>query len=187
MQWIYGPGLIALRLVGRLLKERGDLIIMSDTSSIIGLVGGIIGILGGGAAFYDRFYKGRPTASLTTGNSFNGTQVLVRIKNTTSYDVVIQGSTERRGVYYLAEKSDTSEIIRGQRGKALHFVLKPDESKELLILPKFEGGMAVETRVRGYIAFWISWRRGNATWTPQIPVPVCTTVQTIRQLAGVKE
>jgi len=160
---------------------------MADASATIGLVGGIIGILGGGAAFYDRFYKGRPTASLTTGNSFGGTQVLVRIKNTTNYDVVIRGSTERRGVYFLSENSDTVNIIRGQTGKAPHFALKPDESRELLVMPKFNGGLAVEATARGYIAFWISWRRGNATWMPQIPVPVCTTVQTIRQLGGVEE
>lgn len=160
---------------------------MADVPAIIGVVGGLIGVLGGGAAFYDRFYKGRPIASLTTRNSFGRTEVCIRIKNTTSYDVVVQGSTERRGVYFLSENSDTGNIIRRQIGKTPHFALKPDESKELLVMAKYVGGIAVETTARGYIAFWISWRRGNATWLPQIPVPVCTTVQTILQLGHVDE
>lgn len=37
-----------------------------DAPAIIGMVGGIVGLLGGAASFYDRFYKGRPVASLTT-------------------------------------------------------------------------------------------------------------------------
>jgi hypothetical protein len=70
--------------------------------------------------------------------------------------------------------------------KMASFILKPDESKELLIMPKFEGGMPVEAIKNQYVEFWIYWRRGNATWQPQLPVPVCTTTGTIRQLGSVE-
>jgi hypothetical protein len=154
--------------------------------AIIGIVGGMVGLAGGLASFYDRFYKGRPVGSITTRNSNGRTLVLIRIKNTTSYDVVVTGSKERKGVYFLTEDSTTFNIIKGQMEKAApSFILKPDETKELLIMPKFKDNMPMDVLKPGYIAFWISWRRGNATWLPQIPLPVCTTTQTVRQLGGV--
>jgi hypothetical protein len=154
--------------------------------ALIGMIGGIVGLIGGAASFYDRFYKGRPIASLTTRNSSSRTLVLVRVKNTTSYDIVVESTSERRGVYFLSEDSSTRSIIKGQLAKGFPFILKPDESKELLVMPKFKNGMAVEALGSRYIAFWINWRRGNATWLPQIPVPVCTSTGTIRQLGGVE-
>ncbi|MET3911915.1 hypothetical protein ABID59_006282 [Bradyrhizobium sp. S3.3.6] len=155
--------------------------------ALIGMVGGLVGLAGGVASFYDRFYKGRPVASLTTRNSSGRTIVLIRIKNTTSYDVVVTGSKERKNVYFVAEDSTTLNIIKGQMDRsAPTFILKPDETRELLIMPKFKDNMPVDVLKPGYIAFWISWRRGNATWLPQIPVPVCTTTQTIRKLGGVE-
>ena len=155
--------------------------------ALIGMIGGVVGMIGGAASFYDRFYKGRPIASLTTRNSSGRMLVLVRVKNTTSYDIVVQSTFERRGVYFLAEDSTTLNIIKGQLGKdGFPFILKPDEGKELIVMPKFKDGMAVEALRNRYVEFWIYWRRGNATWLPQLPVPVCTNTQTIRQLGGVE-
>lgn len=79
--------------------------------AIIGMVGGVVGLLGGLASFGDRFYKGGPVGSLTTQNSFGNNVVLVRIKNTTNYDVVITFATERKGVYFLADRR--SRALRG--------------------------------------------------------------------------
>jgi hypothetical protein len=159
----------------------------SGAPAIIGMVGGIIGLIGGMASFYDRFYKGRPVASLTTRNSYGRNLVLVRIKNTTNYDVVVTGTTERRGIYYLAEDSTTLNIVNGHVGKDISpFMLKPDESKELVIMPKIKDGVPVEALGNRYVEFWIYWERGNATWLPQIPVPVCTNTRTVRQLGGVE-
>ena len=112
----------------------------------------------------------------------------MRIKNTTEYDVVVNGGAERRGVYFLAEDFETGTIVRGQIKKGMFspFVLKPGDSKELIIMPKFKDGIAIEAMGNRYIEFWIHWRRGNATWLPQIPVPVCTNTKTIRQLGGVE-
>jgi hypothetical protein len=153
-------------------------------AATIGVVGGVVGLLGGLTSFRDRFYKGQPVASLTTNNSGGRTLVQVRIKNTTEYDVVVNGGAERRGVYFLAEDFETGTIVRGQIKKGMFspFVLKPGESKELIIMPKFKDGIAIEAIGNRYIEFW----RGNATWLPQIPVPVCTNTKTIRQLGGVE-
>jgi hypothetical protein len=154
---------------------------------IIGMVGGMVGLAAGLASFYDRFYKGRPVASVTTRASSDRTLVLIRIKNTTNYDVVVLGSNERKNIYFLTEDSSTLNIIRGQMEKtAPTFILKPDETKELIIMTKFKDNMPMDVLKPGYVAFWISWRRGNATWLPQIPIPVCTTTRTIRQLGGVE-
>jgi hypothetical protein len=159
-----------------------------DWAAMIGVVGGVIGLFGGLMSFRDRFYKGRPVASLTTNNSSGRTLVQVRIKNTTEYDVVVNGGTERRGVYFLAEDFGTGALVRGQikGGMFSPFVLKPGDSRELFIMPKFKNNVAIEATGNRYIEFWIHWRRGNATWLPQIPVPVCTNTKTIRQLGGVE-
>jgi hypothetical protein len=161
---------------------------MGGWAATIGVVGGVVGLLGGLTSFRDRFYKGQPVASLTTNNSRGRPLVQVRIKNTTEYDVVVNGGAERRGVYFLAEDFETGTIVRGQIKKGMFspFVLKPGDSKELIIMSKFKDGIAIEATGNRYIEFWIHWRRGNATWLPQIPVPVCTNTKTIRQLGGVE-
>lgn len=51
---------------------------------------------------------------------------------------------------------------------------------------KYKDNVAVEALGTRYVEFWIFWRRGNATWLPQIPIPVCTNTQTIRELGGVE-
>ncbi len=127
-------------------------------------------------------------ASLTTIT--HGSQWLlgVRIKNTTEYDVVIIGASERRGVYFLAEDFDTGNLLRGQlqEGMFKPFMLKPTESKELILMPKFQGGVAVEALGKTKIKVLIYWRRGNSTSRPQLPVAVCADTQTLRRIAGVE-
>jgi hypothetical protein len=154
-------------------------------AATIGVVGGIVGLLGGLMSFRDRFYKGRPVASLSTRNSSGRNLVLIRIKNTTDYDIYVKGATEWRGIYFLTEDATSLNIVRGQLQKSMFtpFMLKPNETKELLIMPKYKDGVAVEASSEDrYFAFWLHWRRGNATWLPQIPVPVWTNTGTIRQL-----
>jgi hypothetical protein len=156
-------------------------------AATIGVVGGVVGLLGGLMSFRDRFYKGRPVASLTTRNSSGRNLVLIRIKNTTDYDIYVNGAAEWRGIYFLTEDATTLNIVRGQVQKNMFtpFMLKPDEIKELLIMAKYKDGVAVEARSGNrYVDFWLHWRRGNATWLPQIPVPVCTNTSTVRQLGG---
>jgi hypothetical protein len=156
-------------------------------AATIGVVGGVVGLLGGVMSFRDRFYKGRPVASLTSDNSSGRTLARVRIKNTTEYDVVVKGATERRGIYFLAEDFETGSLLRGQtKGMFSPFVLRPGDSKELIVMAKFKDNVAIEARGDRYVAFWIHWRRGNATWLRQIPVPVCTNTKTVRELGGLE-
>jgi hypothetical protein len=78
--------------------------------AIVGAIGGIIGMIGGLLSLRDRFAKGRPIASLTTTTQGSRKLLTIRIKNTTEYDVVIDGASERRGVYFLVEDFDTSNL-----------------------------------------------------------------------------
>lgn len=149
-------------------------------------IGGVVGLLGGLFIFYDRFYKGRPIASLTTRNSSGQSLVLIRIKNTTNYDVIVEGTRERRGIYYLSENETTLDLVREEKGKQRQFILKPDESREMLVMSKIENNVPLEALGSRYVEFWIYWIRGNATWLPQMPIWVCTTTRTIRQLGGVE-
>jgi hypothetical protein len=89
---------------------------------------------------------------------------------------------------FLAEDFERGTIVRGQIKKGMFspFVLKSGDSKELIIIPKFKDGIAIEAMGNRYVEFWIHRRCGNATWLPQIPVPVCTNTKTTRQLGGVE-
>jgi hypothetical protein len=151
-------------------------------------LGGIVGLIGGLLVFYDRYYQGRPVASLTVKvQSPSGRKlVCVRIKNTTPYDVAILGAKNRQGVYYLTEDEATRSLVAGVMGALkFAFMLKPDETRELIIMPHFDSGIPLEVKKR-YIEFAIYWRRGNATWLPQVPLLVCSTTYVIRQLGGVQ-
>ncbi|TWB86820.1 hypothetical protein FBZ93_1261 [Bradyrhizobium macuxiense] len=131
-------------------------------AATVGVVGGIVGLIGGLMSFGDRFYKGRPIASLTTGTSGDQKLVFVRIKNTTNYDVMIKRATERRQVYFLTEDFEIGNLLRGQtEGMFRPFMLKPGDSKDLLIRPKFKDGVAVEAMGNRHIDFWLYWRRGK--------------------------
>jgi hypothetical protein len=150
-------------------------------------LGGIVGLIGGLLVFYDRYYKGRPVASLTISEKSSGRKlVCVRIKNTTPYDVAILDAKNKQGVYYLTEDEATRSLVAGAMGAAkFAFMLKPDETRELIIMSHFDSGVPVEVKKR-YVEFAIYWRRGNATWLPQVPLLVCSTTYVIRRLGGVQ-
>ncbi len=92
----------------------------------------------------------------------------------------------REGVYFLVEDEEARTLIEGAAGTLrFAFMLKPDETKELIIKSKFKDGVPLEVMSR-FVMFRIWWRRGNATWLPQMPVVVRSTTSVIRQLGGVQ-
>lgn len=152
----------------------------------IGEIGGVVGLISAGFVLMDRYYKGRPVVSLTTRQENGGTKVCLRIKNTTAYDIAVLGNKVTRGwlflpakVYFLTDSISKRALPAAQRGKPPQFMLKPDEVKELTINPEYENNRALEDTEPGRVDFWIQWRRGNATWLPQIPLPVCTSTATV--------
>jgi hypothetical protein len=75
---------------------------------------------------------------------------------------------------------EVKNIVRGAAGRKHLFMLKPNESKELVIAPIIKNGVALEVRPHN-VCFEFHWRRGNATWLPQFPVRVRTNTATIRK------
>ncbi len=154
----------------------------------LGELGGIVGLISALVVLYDRYYRGRPVASLMVKVlSPSGRKlVCVRIKNTTAYDVAILGARNRQGVYFLTEDEEARTLIEGAAGTLkFAFMLGPDETKELIIKSNFKDGIPLEAENR-YVEFFVWWRRGNSTWMPQLPVLVCSTTKVIRQLGGVE-
>jgi hypothetical protein len=145
----------------------------------IGEIGGVVGLMSAGIVWMDRYYKGRPVVSLTTQNASGQTLICIRITNTTPYDVAIIGSNVRPAIYYLTEDRDPRSLIEGQAGKVPQFMLKPTESRLLILMPFIKNGVPLEI-VKKRVDFWIQWRRGNATWLWQPPLAVCTSTDAIR-------
>jgi hypothetical protein len=105
-----------------------------------------------------------------------------------THDVIVTGAREERGVYFLSENFDTGNLIRGQvqEGMFPPFMLKRTESRELILMPKFQGGVAVEALVQQDIKVVIDWRRGNATSRRQLPITVSVDTKLLRRIAGVE-
>ena len=144
-------------------------------------VGSFIGLLTGVAYFYDRIAKGRPIASLTITKDGSRKLACIRISNPSSYDIaVLDALVSPSDVYFLVEDLETRSLVAGGVGRRPSFMLKPSESKELILAPKFKNNLAVEVTPQR-VAFRFSWRRGNATWLPQVPVWVLTNTETIRK------
>ncbi|SFJ54061.1 hypothetical protein [Bradyrhizobium sp. cf659] len=133
--------------------------------AVVGTIGGVIGAIGG-----------------------NRKLLAIRITNTTQYDVIVTGAKEERSVYFLSEDFVTGNLIRGQveEGMFPPFMLKPTESKELILLPKFQGGVSIEALGQQSIKVAINWRRGNATSRRQWPITVSADTQMLRRIAGVE-
>jgi hypothetical protein len=156
--------------------------------AVVGTVGGIIGAIGGLLSLRDRYTKGRPIASFTM-TTHNGRPLLgIRVTNTTQYDVIITGAKEERGVYFLSENFDTGNLIRGQVQEGMFplFMLKPTENRELILMPKFQSGVAVEALAAQEIKVVIDWRRGNASAKRQLPIKTSAETQMLRRIAGVE-
>jgi hypothetical protein len=148
---------------------------------IIKAIGSYIGLLTGIFVFYDRFAKGRPVVSITIAQEGTRPSPRIRITNTSPYDIAIHDITTQSTAYLLAEDEGAERNLRASFGMRPYFMLKPNESKEVRMVPRFENGVPVEIMGDQRIIFWVWWRRGNATWLPQIPIPVVTSVVFIRK------
>jgi hypothetical protein len=147
----------------------------------IKLVGSIVGLLTGIAYFYDRMARGRPIASLTIVKQGITKYACIRINNVSDYDIAIVDATVTPAVYFLAEDLEERTLVEGAVGRRPYFMLKPREGKELVVAPLYKDGTRIEATGDKRVAFRISWRRGNATWLPQIPVSVWTNTSTVRK------
>jgi hypothetical protein len=143
-------------------------------------LGAIVGFIGGGVVLFDRYYKGRPIASLSMIDDEGTRRICIRIKNTTAYDIAILDLVVKPPIYHLAEDMGTRNIIKGVMGRSPKFLLQPDEEKHLIIAPLFDGGLAREVSRAGRVNFFVNWRSGNSTWWWRRAVPVCTHTETIR-------
>jgi hypothetical protein len=148
-------------------------------------IGGVVGLLGGLVVFYDRFFKNRPVASLTVREENDQRRVCIRVKNTTNYDIVVVGVRVRPLFYSLVQDEYTPVLKPGSFGEVHHFILKPDESRAWMIMPRSLRNVSLEPPENRHVNFWVSWRRGNATWMPQVPVPVFTSTEAIQHLRGI--
>jgi hypothetical protein len=72
--------------------------------------GALVGFIGGAIVLFDRYYKGRPIASLSTMNDEGKKRICIRIKNTTAYDIAVLDLLVKPPLYHLAESLETRNI-----------------------------------------------------------------------------
>lgn len=143
-------------------------------------IGSLVGLLTGFFYFYDRFAKGRPIGSFAVVPQGKRPSARIRIANAGQYDVGIIAITVHPKIYALAEKDEIEETIRASLGKVPAFMLKPGEQRDLRLIALIKDGLALELKQQN-VTFLLWWRRGNATWLPQIPVPIFADTVTIRK------
>jgi hypothetical protein len=146
----------------------------------IKLVGSIVGLLTGIFTVYDRYVRGRPIASLSFGTEGTRKYARIRIGNGGAHEMVVLSVKCSPDVYRLSSDMETRNVIQAAMGREQFFTLKPSESSELFLVSRVVNGLALEVKPQR-VTFSISWRRGNSTWLPQIPVFVRTDTQTIRK------
>lgn len=144
-------------------------------------IGSLLGLITGAVYFFDRLAKGRPIASLTISHRDGRKLACIRIVNVSKYDIAIINFSVDPKTYFLSQDMEIKNIVRGASGEKRLFMLKPEESKELIIAPLFKDNLALEAGPAHNVCFSFWWRRGNATWLRQFPVRVRTSTTTIRQ------
>ncbi len=145
---------------------------------IVKTLGSFVGLLTGVVFFYDRLAKGRPVAYLSFKDNEDRSAYL-SVENPSTYGIAILGIAVRPEVFGIAEDLEPRSILRAAAGSTVSFVLAPGAGKDLFVISKFKDGLPLELNAN-LVAFRILWRRGNATWIPQLPVSVRTNMQTIR-------
>ena len=125
--------------------------------------------------------RGRPVASLTISEENDRPSPRISITNVSSYDIAIEDVTIRSNAYRVAMKHGAEGNLEASFGVPVYFLLKPNERRELRIVAMFKNGVPIEVTGDQSVTFFVWWRRGNATWLPQLPVIVRTSVARIRK------
>lgn len=144
-------------------------------------IGSFVGLISGCFVFYERARKGRPIASFTFTQEDSRPSARIRVKNSGAHDVAIFNITVWPKAFLLAEEPGPDGNLRASFGARPTFILKPDESKEVRLVTRFKDGIPIEALGDKSVHFFVWWRRCNATWLPQIPVIVSTTISHIRE------
>jgi hypothetical protein len=142
-------------------------------------IGAFAGLLTGVMLVYDRLVKGRPIASVTVTERGTGKYACIRVSNISPYDITILDLSARPKVYFLSENLETRYLLEGAVGRTPFFMLKPGENKELFVVPLYKDKPLAIMNQR--VTFLIWWRRGNATWIPQIPVWILTNTLALQK------
>jgi hypothetical protein len=125
--------------------------------------------------------RARPVASFTERVQWTRKVPCIRIKNSSSeYDIEVKGVCAKPEVYFLTEDMEARTLIEGASGERPTFMLKPQQEKELYILPFYKDGIARDGKDQN-VTFRISWRKCNVMWLSQIPVYVRATTSAIRR------
>jgi hypothetical protein len=144
-------------------------------------IGSVVGLITGFFYAFDRLVRGRPVASLTISEEKGGLSPRISITNISSYDIAIEDVTIRSNAYRVAMKQGAEGNLEASFEVPVYFMLKPNERRELRIVALFKDGVPIEVTGDQSVTFFVWWRRGNATWLPQFPVTVRTSVARIRK------
>src|SRR5262249_23518982 len=99
-------------------------------------IGALVGWLSGLFLLYDRFAKGRPTASFAVKGKYG----CIRITNIGDYDIAVVDACVKPKVYFLTEDMEVGTLLGGAEGQRPTFMLRPREEKELFIAPLYTNG-----------------------------------------------
>jgi hypothetical protein len=152
---------------------------------IVKTIGSLSGLLSGLFLVWDRMVKGRPVCSITTVKHGSNTYAALRINNVGVHDVAVLNIRVKPNVYMLSKDFGVDNLLTASLGGKPALMLAPEEKKELMIVPRYTGGGRQDERLRR-VVFSVSWRRGNATWLPRIPVRVPTSVAVLKEF-GLKD
>jgi hypothetical protein len=151
----------------------------------IKLVGSIVGLLTGLFVFFDRILRGRPIAYFTVRGEGESKEAVVCVRNASQHDILVFAVEASPSVYFFVMKNDTRDVIKGAMGKLPQFILPRESDKDVFLGNFFENNVPKDLKPQK-VRIKISWRRGNMTWVPQIPVIVWTDTETVKKF-GLRE
>ena len=146
-------------------------------------VGSFCGLFAFGFSAFDRFIKGRPIASVSFERRGQEISPRIRITNISPYDIAVLGVKAKPDVYCFSLSDSPKDLLRSQWRQSIEFILPPGAAREVLVVsrPAQGGGYSLDAVNYRRVTIAISWRRGNITWLPQIPVWVWTSTSFITE------
>jgi hypothetical protein len=129
----------------------------------------------------DRLFSGRPIISIRPAG-YNTRDIVCY--NPSKHDILIRKIVARPTWVGVAQGQSPQQVAA--MGEAFSIYLAPDTFRDFPLVFRKGELMDRECTVFAPFMIWVSWRRAQAAWMPQVPVVKFSSAKSMRRLVNIR-